>query len=51
MYSQYFETLPVERLLGSGISASDLTDDVLGRTLDEIYGADGSVAKIICLPF
>ena len=37
MYSQYFETLPVEKLLGSGISASDLTDDVLGRTLDEIY--------------
>src|SRR5665811_1796496 len=42
MYSQYFETLPVERLLGSGISASDLTDDVLGRTLDEIYGADST---------
>lgn len=40
MYSQYFETLPVERLLGPGISASDLTDDVLGRTLDEIHGAD-----------
>ncbi|MDY9925576.1 IS1634 family transposase [Methanosarcina sp.] len=42
MYSQYFETLPVERLLGSGISASDLTDDVLGRTLDEIYEADST---------
>jgi transposase len=42
MYSQYFETLPVERLLGPGISASDLTDDVLGRTLDEIYGADST---------
>ena len=42
MYSQYFETLPVERLLGSGISASDLTDDVLGRTLDEIYRADST---------
>ena len=42
MYSQYFETLPVGRLLGSGISASDLTDDVLGRTLDEIYGADST---------
>ena len=40
MYSQYFETLPVERLLGPAISASDLTDDVLGRTLDEIYEAD-----------
>ena len=42
MYSQYFETLPVERLLGPGISASDLTDDVLGRTLDEIYEADST---------
>lgn len=42
MYSQYFETLPVERLLGSGISACDLTDDVLGRTLDEIYEADST---------
>ncbi len=40
MYSQYFETLPVERLLGPGVSASDLNDDVLGRTLDEIHGAD-----------
>ncbi len=42
MYSQYFETLPIERLLGLGISASDLNDDVLGRTLDEIYGADST---------
>ena len=42
MYSQYFETLPIERLLGPGISASDLNDDVLGRTLDEIYAADST---------
>jgi len=42
MYSQYFETLPVERLLGPGISASDLNDDVLGRTLDAIYEADST---------
>jgi len=42
MYSQYFETLPIERLLGPGISASDLSDDVLGRTLDKIYGADST---------
>ncbi len=40
MYSQYFETIPIERLLGSGISASDLTDDVLGRTLDSIHNVD-----------
>ena len=38
-YSQYFETLPIERLLGPGINASDLNDDVLGRTLDAIYEA------------
>jgi hypothetical protein len=42
MYSQYFETLSVERLLGPGISASDLNDDVLGRTLDAIYEADST---------
>ncbi|AKB50775.1 Mobile element protein [Methanosarcina barkeri str. Wiesmoor] len=32
----------VERLLGTGISASYLTDDILGRTLDEIYKADST---------
>jgi transposase len=42
MYSQYFETLPIERLLGNGINASDLNDDVLGRTLDAIYEADST---------
>jgi len=40
MYSQYFETIPIERLLGPGINASDLNDDVLGRTLDSIHGVD-----------
>jgi transposase len=40
LYSQFFENLPVERLLGPGVSASDLTDDVLGRTLDKIYEVD-----------
>ena len=42
MYSQYFETLPIGRLLGSGISASDLNDDVLERNLDAIYEADST---------
>jgi transposase len=42
MYSQYFETLPIERLLGPGISTSDLNDDILGRTLDAIYEADST---------
>lgn len=40
MYSQYFETIPIERLLGPQISVSDLNDDVLGRTLDSIHAAD-----------
>ena len=40
LYSQFFENIPVERLLGPGVSASDLTDDVLGRTLDKIYEVD-----------
>jgi len=38
---QFFEGKPVERLLGEGIKASDLTDYTLGRALDEVaaYGA------------
>ena len=41
MYVNFFKTVPVEHLLGNGVSAEDLTDDVLGRTLDAIhkYGA------------
>lgn len=31
---QFFETKAVERLLGPGITAEDLNDDCLGRTLD-----------------
>jgi transposase len=33
MYSHYFETLPIERLLGPGIGPFDLNDDVLGERL------------------
>ena len=41
LFANFFKTVPVEHLLGSGVSAEDLTDDVLGRTLDAIhkYGA------------
>lgn len=46
-YSQYFETLPVERLLGSGISTSDLTDDVLGRTMHSTVGLS-QMKKVAC---
>jgi len=36
IYSQNF-ILPVERLLGDGVTAADLNDDALGRTFDAIY--------------
>jgi transposase len=37
---QFFATKAVERLLGPGISAEDLNDDCLGRTLDWLYAHD-----------
>lgn len=37
MYSEYFESKPLERLLGEGISADDINDDALGRCLDALY--------------
>lgn len=37
MYPEYFETKPVERLLGEGIKAEHINDDALGRCLDALY--------------
>jgi transposase len=37
MFPNFFMTIPTEKLLGEGISPSDLNDDVVGRTLDAIY--------------
>ena len=37
LFPEFYEKIPVERLLGKGITAADLNDDVLGRTLDAIY--------------
>jgi len=37
LFPEFYEKLPVERLLGDGVAASDLNDDGLGRTLDAIY--------------
>jgi len=34
----FFRDKPVARLIGEGIEAEHLNDDVLGRTLDAIYG-------------
>jgi transposase len=33
----FFQTKPTERLVGPGITASQLNDDVLGRALDTLY--------------
>jgi transposase len=40
LVSQFFEDKPVEHLLGPGITAAELNDDCLGRTLDWLYGHD-----------
>jgi transposase len=37
LFPNYFMTIPTEKLLGEDITASALNDDVIGRTLDEIY--------------
>jgi len=37
---QFFADKPIEYLLGSGITADDLNDDCLGRTLDWLYAQD-----------
>lgn len=37
---QFFADKPVEHLLGPGITAADLHDDCLGRTLDWLYEHD-----------
>lgn len=34
---QFFQDKPVDRLIGAGIEASQLNDDVLGRALDTLY--------------
>ncbi len=36
----FFENKPVERLLGPGIEAAHLNDDVMGRALDCLYEHD-----------
>ncbi len=40
LVSQFFATKPVEHLLGPGITAEQLHDDCLGRTLDWLYTHD-----------
>jgi transposase len=40
LVSQFFKTKPVEHLLGPGITAAELNDECLGRTLDWLYAHD-----------
>lgn len=37
---EFFSNKPVERLLGAGITADQLNDDTLGRTLDAIHASN-----------
>jgi transposase len=37
LFSKFFEGKAIEHLLGSGIQASHLNDDRLGRVLDKLY--------------
>lgn len=37
MFSKFFANKPTERLIGPGVEAKHLTDDVLGRCLDSLY--------------
>ncbi len=42
MFSGFFETKPISKLLAKNIEAHHLTDDVLGRTLDALYESNVS---------
>jgi transposase len=37
LFSEFFESKPVEHLLGTGVLAEHLNDDRLGRVLDQLY--------------
>ena len=37
LFPNFFMTIPTEKLLGEGITPSDLNDDIVGMTLDAIY--------------
>src|SRR5690348_10989852 len=45
LVSQFFKTKPVAHLLGSGITAEDLNDECLGRTLDWLYAQDPTIPR------
>ena len=37
LFPEYYEKVPVSRLIADGIQPADLNDDILGSTLDAIY--------------
>jgi transposase len=37
LFPEYFKDKPVEHLMGTGIKASDLNDDKIGRVMDKLY--------------
>jgi transposase len=37
---EFYEDKPVDRLIGQGITANDLNQNLLGRNLDDIYAFD-----------
>ena len=49
LFSAWFENKPLERLFGKEVMAADITDDVIGRTLDAIeeYGPERLYQEII----
>ena len=47
LYADFFQGKATEHLLGAGITAEMLNDDLLGRTLDRIY--DGGMEQIFSL--
>jgi transposase len=40
MVARFFKDKPTEKLIGEGIQAEHLNDDILGKTLDQIYEYD-----------
>jgi transposase len=47
LFSEFFESKPVEHLLGAGVSAEHLNDDRLGRVLDQLY-EEGTSSFFLC---
>jgi len=46
---QFFATKPVEHLLGAGITAEQLHDGRLGRTLDWLYAHDPTALSLVSI--